>query len=304
MTRIITVFGATGQQGSSVVDSLLEDGTFSVRAVSRNVKSEASEKLKARGVEVVQADLLDVETVKKAIAGSEGIFGVTNFWDPSNHPNNGKAEIQMGKNLVDAAKEVGIKFFVFSSLPSAKNFSNGKYIHVDHCESKYEIEEYLRASGVPNATLYTSWFAENLWNLGSLQKTPEGNYLIAIPRFHEDSLQEITWAKRDVGTSALALFKHYHDHKDINNGIFNAIGTQITYGELAKTFEKALGKPVSFMSVTSAGMVELDEMFDCQIEYAMARKPGTIPDPRLIALGAKFSTMAEFAETEIKKRFA
>jgi len=303
MTRIITVFGATGQQGSSVVDSLLEDGTFSVRAVSRDVKSEASEKLKARGVEVVQADLLDVETVKKAIAGSEGVFGVTNFWDPSIHPNNGTAEIKMGKNLVDAAKEVGIKFFVFSSLPSAKKFSNGKYTHVEHYESKHEVEEYLRASGVPNATLYTSWFAENFWNFGVLTKTPEGNYLITVPRFQEDSLQEITWVKRDVGTSALALFKHYHDHKDINNGVFNAIGTQITYGDLAKIFKKALGKPVSFTSVPSAGMAEFDEMYDFQIDYA-TRKPATVPDPRLIALGAKFSTMTEFAETEIKKRFA
>jgi nucleoside-diphosphate-sugar epimerase len=37
---IIAVTGATGLQGGSVVRYLLEDGTFNVRAVTRNINSE------------------------------------------------------------------------------------------------------------------------------------------------------------------------------------------------------------------------------------------------------------------------
>ena len=96
MSRIITVFGATGTQGllshnttipvslqkslpigSSVVNAILADGTFVPRAVTRDVSSESALKLKARGAEVVQADFSDVESLKKAIAGSEGVFGVS-----------------------------------------------------------------------------------------------------------------------------------------------------------------------------------------------------------------------------------
>jgi len=113
MTRIITVFGATGVQGSSVINSILSDGTFTARAVTRNPSSESAEKLKARGVQVVQGDLWDVESLKKAIAGSEGVFGVTNFFDPSIFPKNPQGEIVQGKNMIDASKEVGVKFFVF-----------------------------------------------------------------------------------------------------------------------------------------------------------------------------------------------
>ena len=58
------------------MNAILADGTFTARAVTRNTMSESAEKLKARGVQVVQADLSDVESLKKAILGSEGVFGV------------------------------------------------------------------------------------------------------------------------------------------------------------------------------------------------------------------------------------
>jgi hypothetical protein len=60
-----------------VLNAILADGTFIPRAVTRNTSSENALKLKARGAEVVQADLWDVESLKKAITGSEGVFGVS-----------------------------------------------------------------------------------------------------------------------------------------------------------------------------------------------------------------------------------
>jgi NmrA-like family len=62
--------------GYSVANAILADGTFTARAVTRNTMSESAEKLGARGVQVVQADLSDVESIKKAILRSEGVFGV------------------------------------------------------------------------------------------------------------------------------------------------------------------------------------------------------------------------------------
>src|ERR1700722_5246021 len=74
--RIVTVFGATGLQGSCITHALLKDGTFAARAVTRNASSDAAKAIKAAGAEVVEANLLSQESVEKAIAGSEAIFGV------------------------------------------------------------------------------------------------------------------------------------------------------------------------------------------------------------------------------------
>lgn len=52
---IIVILGATGQQGSSVVDAFLQNGNWKVRGVTRNVESEAAKKLAAK----VCIELLD-----------------------------------------------------------------------------------------------------------------------------------------------------------------------------------------------------------------------------------------------------
>lgn len=63
--------------GSSVVRSLLADGTFTPRAVTRNPNSEKALEIKQLGAEVVQGDLWDVSSLKDAMNGAEAVFGVT-----------------------------------------------------------------------------------------------------------------------------------------------------------------------------------------------------------------------------------
>jgi CheY-specific phosphatase CheX len=63
---VAVIIGATGGQGGSVVNSFLKDGTYAVRAVTRNVNSEKAKALHARGVEVVTADLNDVTSLVQA----------------------------------------------------------------------------------------------------------------------------------------------------------------------------------------------------------------------------------------------
>ncbi|KAL1741176.1 NmrA-like domain-containing protein [Schizophyllum fasciatum] len=129
MARIATVFGATGLQGSSVVHALLQDGTFNPRAVTRDANSEAARKLADQGCQVVQADLGDKEAVKRAVTGAECVFLVT-------LPFTSVPEVTQGFNVVDASKEAGVKFVVFSTLPNMTELSHGKYIHGVHWDDK------------------------------------------------------------------------------------------------------------------------------------------------------------------------
>jgi len=44
--KTITVIGATGSQGSGVVNALIKDGTYRVRAVSRNPDNYTGKQMK------------------------------------------------------------------------------------------------------------------------------------------------------------------------------------------------------------------------------------------------------------------
>ncbi|KAK7058066.1 NmrA domain-containing protein [Favolaschia claudopus] len=302
---IITIFGATGAQGGAVLEAVLADGKYTPRAVSRNVDSAASKALIAKGIEVVPGNLSDVESLKKAIQGSEAVFGVTNFWDPEVFPADpkGKLEITQGKNLVDAAKAVSVKFFIFSSLPNITKETDGKFTHVYHYDNKAIIEEYLKESGLPYASLLTCWFLDNLWKFGSLTKTDTGSYNIAIPKFEDTDVQDATFTK-DIGLAAVGLLTHYKDaSKGVVGGAFPVVSAQFTYPELAAAIGRALKKEVTFTSLPTGGMAEFDEMFTYQAKVR-AYKDTPFPNPKLAALGVKFDSLEGFIQKEVVPRFA
>ena len=78
---MISVSGATGGQGKSVVNSLLDTSDFKVRALTRNPERSGAKSLQEKGCEVVKVDMNDSDSfLEKAIIGSYGVFAVTNYW--------------------------------------------------------------------------------------------------------------------------------------------------------------------------------------------------------------------------------
>jgi uncharacterized protein YbjT (DUF2867 family) len=68
VAKLITVVGATGTQGGSVVAAALRSGGYKIRGITRNVNSDASKALALQGVEMVMADWDDERTLVKAFA--------------------------------------------------------------------------------------------------------------------------------------------------------------------------------------------------------------------------------------------
>ena len=79
-------------------------------------------------MEVVKASLDDPESLRSALKGVYGVFGVTNFWE-----HGGEAEIRQGKALVDAAKVNGVKHFVWSTLDKGDP-------EITHWVTKWEVD--------------------------------------------------------------------------------------------------------------------------------------------------------------------
>ncbi|KPM35784.1 hypothetical protein AK830_g10768 [Neonectria ditissima] len=163
-TKLVTIYGATGAQGGSVARSLLRDqsGLFKIRAISRDPTSKAASILKVAGVEVVKANGFNPEELVAAFAGSWGVFANTNSDDPSVGRKDGPSETDIGKGLVDAAVEAGVKHFVYSGLVSASITTNGE-IPIDCFDEKHVIAEYARSKSAFDSVVVVSpgWYMEN-----------------------------------------------------------------------------------------------------------------------------------------------
>src|SRR5690554_2213956 len=81
--KTIAVVGATGSQGGGLARAILNDpdGPFRARALTRQPDADKAAELARRGAEVVEADLDDLESLKRAFRGAHGAFCVTNYWE-------------------------------------------------------------------------------------------------------------------------------------------------------------------------------------------------------------------------------
>ncbi|KAJ7160258.1 hypothetical protein C8R46DRAFT_1107529 [Mycena filopes] len=299
-SRIVSVFGATGTQGAALVRALLKDATFTPRAISRDPDSEAALKLKAQGVEVVKGDAFDKASLVNALQGSEAVFSLTTPIYPLS--DEGPNELVAGMNILEAAKEVGVKFFIFSSLPSISKISGGKYKNVLHYEQKAMVEERLRASGLSNASIHVGAFLENYWKYGLLKKTATG-FDMAV-NYPATAREAFTWIERDLPAVVLALLKNYTDpSKTISGKTYPIVNANISYTELAAMTGKALGVEVTFKTAATTGMASIDEMFSAHAEYSGLYTATPVPNSDLVALGVQLGTIEEFLETEVKPRF-
>ncbi|KAI9692503.1 MAG: hypothetical protein M1822_006734 [Bathelium mastoideum] len=154
--KLLTIFGSTGNQGGSVIDVILADPqlkqNYRLRGISRNASSISAQSLAQKGVEMVSANVNDLESLRAAVRGSYGVFGVTNFWDKDVVSK--KIEVQQGKNIFEACKAESVTRFVFSALPNVEKLSNGVLNHVEHFDGKAAVAEYAEANKGPMITSY------------------------------------------------------------------------------------------------------------------------------------------------------
>ncbi|KAL8827827.1 MAG: hypothetical protein Q9191_002948 [Dirinaria sp. TL-2023a] len=97
MSKILTVFGSTGQQGGSVINSVQAHPTLSkeykIRGVTRDPSKPAAQKLASKGVEVVQVIVWEIFSKD--------------------------VEVAQGRNIADACKAAGVSHFIWSSIAHA-----------------------------------------------------------------------------------------------------------------------------------------------------------------------------------------
>jgi uncharacterized protein YbjT (DUF2867 family) len=144
----IFVTGANGNQGSAAVKNLLSKG-FYVKAL---VRKPTSSKLNSRtNLEIIKGDLDDVNSYRAQLSDCDGVFCLLTYIHGVNK------EIKQGFDVVNAAKENGVKHFVYSSVIGC-DLNTG----IPHWESKNRIEEHIKGSGMDYTILRPTSLYENM----------------------------------------------------------------------------------------------------------------------------------------------
>ncbi|MBV9388128.1 MAG: NmrA/HSCARG family protein [Chroococcidiopsidaceae cyanobacterium CP_BM_ER_R8_30] len=228
--RLILVTGATGKQGGAVAHHLLQQG-WQVRALTRDPQKPKAQALVKKGAEVIAGDLDDPASVEQALKGVYGVFSVQNFFETGYD-----GEVQQGMSLADAAKASQVQHFVYSSVGSA--YAN---TGIPHFESKWKVEEHIRAVGL----LYTILRPVALMENWEAQRDEIIGGTLKWPLDPDRSLQQV--AIDDIG--AFAALAYSSPERWIGREV-DLAGDEATLPQLAQTFSNVIGRQVSYVQIS------------------------------------------------------
>lgn len=269
--KTIVVIGATGSQGTGIVNALINEGTFNVRAITRN-----PEKYSGKAHEAVYADLKDLKSLKDAFKNAYGVFVVTNFWE-------GADEFEQGKNAIEAAKAVGVQHFIWSTLPNVESISNGEF-EVPHFTGKAKVDDLVKSAGFTYSTFVQApFYYQNL--VGMLGPQPQQDGTIGWTLPIDPTKKAIHMA--DINDLGKVVAGAFLQPEKVGNGSYLSIASELnSFNDIINAY-KANGIEHSFSQVSLEvfstffeGAKELAEMFGYFEKYTYMG-PGSSPQIEL-----------------------
>lgn len=225
---IVLVTGATGQQGGATARHLLAAG-WRVRALVRDTASPAARALADLGAELVPGDMTDRSSLDAAVAGVYGVFSVQPADTP---PHDEPREVQMGRAVADAAAAAGVQHLVYASVGGADRDTG-----ISHWMTKWEIEQHIRALGLPYTVLRPVMFMENHASRSRFGVFGETALVRMIPP--TATVQLI--AADDIGAFAALAFTRPDEYRGLELEI---AGDELTGEQLVSAISTAVGRPI------------------------------------------------------------
>jgi uncharacterized protein YbjT (DUF2867 family) len=246
MSKVIAISGATGQQGGATARELFGKG-FTIRALTRKPDSEGAKALAAQGAEIVQVELDDEASIRRALQGAWGAYAVQNTWTAGV-----EGEEAQGHRFARIAKEAGVQHYVYASVASADRNTG-----IAHFENKFRVENTVRALGFPSYSIIRPvFFFSNLpspWFLN-------GDKLVSTLQ-PATRLQMIDVA--DIGKYGALAFTDPR----FKNLELDIAGDEVTLPQAADAIGKALGRKIEYLQIPIAEVRKNSDDFATMLEW-------------------------------------
>ncbi|KAL2007394.1 hypothetical protein VTN00DRAFT_8832 [Thermoascus crustaceus] len=295
--KLICIVGVTGNQGGSVAQRFLQDKDYRVRGLTRKPASPAAQMLAAQGIEIVHADLNDVNTLTAAFRGANLIFSVTNYWEPFFRPDCRQkaaeagvscrkyaydAELQQGKNIADAAAQVVDTLdengFIASTLSHAGKCSKGAFNELYHFNAKADIfPDYVNEKhpllAAKMSCVQTGYFMSSYKLVPSayFAKMPDGSFEMRFPTAPDAPVPHLA-VNADTGNFVYAISKLPPGKS------YLAEGTTCSWTEYMRLWSEVTKVPASYRQITFAQLIEAmpDKEFGREVGdmFAYSSDPG------------------------------
>jgi NAD(P)H dehydrogenase (quinone) len=226
MTKTVLITGATGDTGRAAVKESIALG-LDVRAMVHGLDAR-SDALARLGAEIVVGDLLDVNSIRAAMAGVDAAYFV---WPVK------PGLIHATVNFAQAAREAGVGTVVNLSQRSAYRESKS-----ESGRDTWIAERVFDWSGVPVIHLRPTYFLEWLLYPWQLPYLRQGVLRMPVGKGRHSPI-----AADDQGRAIAALLKHPEGH--VGKTIALSGPVEMDHAQMAAELSEALGRKIVFQDL-------------------------------------------------------
>ncbi|WP_292875320.1 aromatic alcohol reductase [Nostoc sp. NMS1] len=266
--------GSTGMLGSKIVAALVDKGTVYIRAMVRSINDSSAENrqkieaMKAKGVTIVEGDLMKPETLLSVCDGVDVVVSAVG---------NNDVTVPGQKNLIDAAKQQGVKRFIPSDY--SVDYRKLDYGDNDNLDKRKEVFEYLQQSGLEYTLVLNGAFMDSIAYMPLLDLEHQ------IFQYWGDGETPMDFTTTD--DTAKYVAEAVSDSSLVNTAL-EVAGDTLTPKQLKATYEAATGTKLTekqlgsvtefqaWITAKKASASSLEEYVYHQYIYAMVSGKGKL----------------------------
>jgi uncharacterized protein YbjT (DUF2867 family) len=225
----VLVVGAMGRQGSAIARALLHAG-HNVHALTADLAHPVATALRLRGARLAWANPDNESEMKDAMNDRDVVVAI-----PSASADEPDIEARRGLIVANLAAAANTSHFIYLSAMHAWRLTG-----VSHLDARHEVEQYIRASGLPATIVCPGFYMENLLTGRWLDHLQRGE--LSMPISPSRKLQQVT--RLDVAR----FIRRVVERREAFIGRRLCLASdELTPIEMAATLARAAGRAVHYV---------------------------------------------------------